>query len=58
MLALSHAQPLAIGHRRAVYQHPERDDLLIKTLRLEAMARRRGLLPHSGNFCRACCATT
>ena len=40
MLTLAHLQPLAIGHQRAVYQHPERDDLLIKTMRPEAVARR------------------
>lgn len=40
MLALCRTQPLAIGHQRAVYQHPERDDLLIKTMRPEAVAHR------------------
>lgn len=40
MLALAHLPPIAIGHQRAVHQHPERDDLLIKTMRPEAVARR------------------
>jgi hypothetical protein len=40
MLVLANQQPLAIGNLRAVYQHPQHADLLIKTLRPEAVARR------------------
>ena len=40
MLILAHQPPLAIGNLRAVHQHPEHPQLLIKTLRPEAVARR------------------
>jgi len=33
MLVLSHISPLAIGHMRRVYQHPENPDLVIKLMR-------------------------
>ncbi len=40
VIALAHEAPLAIGHQRAVYQHPVQPDLLIKTMRPESIARR------------------
>lgn len=40
MLILAHQPPLAIGNLRAIHQHPEHAQLLIKTLRPEAVARR------------------
>ncbi|HEY3519915.1 MAG TPA: YrbL family protein [Rhodanobacteraceae bacterium] len=40
MLALAQTNPLAIGHQRAVYQHPDHADLLIKTMRPESVAKR------------------
>lgn len=40
MLALSHLQPLALGHQRAIYQHPRDPALLIKTMRPESVAKR------------------
>jgi hypothetical protein len=40
MLTLAHQSPLAIGNLRAIHQHPLAADLLIKTLRAEAVARR------------------
>lgn len=40
MLTLSHSQPIALGHQRAVYQHPLDPDLLIKTMRPESVAKR------------------
>jgi len=40
MLVLAHQQPLAIGNLRAIWQHPQHTDLLIKTLRPDAVARR------------------
>lgn len=40
MIVLSHQRPLAIGNLRAIHQHPDHPQLLIKTLRPEALARR------------------
>lgn len=40
MLELSKFQPLALGHQRAVYQHPRLPNLVIKTMRPESVARR------------------
>lgn len=40
MLELSKSQPLALGHQRAVYQHPLSPHLVIKTMRPESVARR------------------
>jgi hypothetical protein len=40
MLKLAHLKPLAIGNVRAIHQHPQQADLLIKTIRAEALARR------------------
>jgi hypothetical protein len=40
MLTLTHLQPLATGNIRAIYQHPLHADLLVKTIRAEAIARR------------------
>jgi len=40
MLTLAHQPPLAIGNLRAIHQHPLEPQLLIKTLRPEAVARR------------------
>ena len=39
-LALASATPLAVGHLRYVFQHPGRDDLLIKIMRADAVAAR------------------
>lgn len=40
MLKLAHLKPLAIGNVRAIHQHPQEADLLIKTIRAEALVRR------------------
>lgn len=40
MLTLSHLNPIAVGHQRAVYQHPLDPDLVVKTMRPESVARR------------------
>lgn len=40
MLELSRSQPIALGHQRAIYQHPDDPDLLVKTMRPESVARR------------------
>ncbi|MGH8213478.1 MAG: YrbL family protein, partial [Rhodanobacteraceae bacterium] len=40
MLVLAHMIPLATGHQRAVYQHPDYRELLIKTMRPESVAKR------------------
>jgi hypothetical protein len=40
MLNLAQLTPLAIGNVRAIYQHPQHADLLIKVIRAEAIARR------------------
>lgn len=40
MLELSKFQPLALGHQRAIYQHPAAANLVIKTMRPESVARR------------------
>jgi hypothetical protein len=40
MLSLAHQSPLALGNLRAIHQHPLHPELLIKTLRAEAVARR------------------
>lgn len=40
MYALASRQPLALGHQRAVYAHPEDPGLLIKVMRPEAVAKR------------------
>jgi PhoP regulatory network protein YrbL len=40
MLTLAHQSPLALGNLRAIHQHPLHAQLLIKTLRPEAVARR------------------
>lgn len=40
MFQLSRLRPIALGHRRAVYPHPHDPDLLIKTMRPEAVAKR------------------
>lgn len=40
MLSLANQPPLAIGNLRAIHQHPQHADWLIKTLRPEAVARR------------------
>ena len=40
MLELAHLPPLALGHQRAVHQHPLDPDLLVKTMRPESVARR------------------
>ncbi len=39
-LALASATPLAVGHLRYVFQHPGRDDVLIKIMRADAGAAR------------------
>src|SRR5215467_3342198 len=39
-LALASATPLAVGHLRYVFQHPECDDALIKIMRADAVASR------------------
>lgn len=40
MLELAQLRPIALGHQRAVYQHPDDENLLIKTMRPEAVAKR------------------
>lgn len=40
MLSLAHQPPLAIGNLRVIHQHPRQPELLIKTLRPDAVARR------------------
>ncbi|NII10025.1 YrbL family protein [Oleiagrimonas sp. C23AA] len=40
MIELSSSQPVASGHLRLVYQHPERDDLLVKVFRADVVADR------------------
>lgn len=40
ILELSHLKPLALGHQRAVHQHPHDPDLLVKTMRPESVATR------------------
>ena len=40
MLILAHQPPLAIGNLRAIHHHPQHPELLINTLRPEAVARR------------------
>lgn len=40
MLTLATLQPLAVGHQRAVFQHPDARDLLVKVMRPEAVAKR------------------
>jgi hypothetical protein len=40
MLALRHLQPIASGHLRQVYQHPEHADLLVKVMREDAIDER------------------
>jgi hypothetical protein len=40
MLQLSHSRPLALGHQRAVHQHPHDPDLVVKTMRPESVAKR------------------
>jgi len=42
MLALSDRTPLATGHLRQVFQHPENPDYLIKVMRADAVAGRWG----------------
>lgn len=39
-LALASTTPLAVGHLRYVFQHPEHDDMLIKIMRADAVAAR------------------
>jgi hypothetical protein len=39
-LELSGLEPIALGHQRAVYQHPEAPHLLVKTMRPESVAKR------------------
>ena len=39
-LALAAAAPLAVGHLRSVFQHPEHPDQLIKVMRADAVASR------------------
>ena len=40
MLQLSHSRPLALGHQRAVHQHPHDPNLVVKTMRPESVAKR------------------
>lgn len=40
MLELSRSSPIALGHQRAIYQHPDDPGLLVKTMRPESVARR------------------
>ncbi len=42
MLELSHVTPLAVGHLRQVFQHPERADQVIKVMRADAVESRLG----------------
>jgi hypothetical protein len=39
-LALASTTPLAVGHLRSVFQHPQREDLLVKVMRVDAVASR------------------
>ncbi|PWK84351.1 YrbL family protein [Fulvimonas soli] len=40
MLALRHLQPVASGHIRRIYRHPDAPDLLVKVLREDAIEQR------------------
>lgn len=40
MLTLAQQQPIALGHQRAIYQHPEDATLLVKVMRPESVAKR------------------
>ena len=40
MLALQHAEPIANGHLRRIFQHPDAPDLLVKVMREDAIAER------------------
>lgn len=40
MLVLATQKPLALGHQRAIYQHPDAPRLLVKVMRPESVAKR------------------